>query len=241
MLPRVECDGRARRLGHSVLAAGSTLHAAAVAGVLGRLRAVGEAEDEAARRRVRVREHELGAPIYGDERAGLYARAPIAVAADVGELLYVLALGRRVRRVVEFGASLGVSTIHLAAALRDGGGGSVLTTELLPEKARRAEANLAEAGLADLVEVRAGDARETLRDLAGPVDLLFLDGSNDLYLPVLALVEPRLAPGGLVVADMSRDDPHHDRYRRHVGDPARGYASLEVPVGDGVVLSARRS
>ncbi len=240
MLPAVDCDGHARRLGHPVLADGSTLRSAAVAGVLARLRTLGSAEDETARRRVRAREHELGASVCGAERAALYARAPIAVAADVAELLYVLALGRRVRRVVEFGASLGCSTIHLAAAIRDAGGGSVVTTELLAEKARGAEANLVEAGLADLVDVRVGDALETLRDLAGPVDLLFLDGANDLYLAVLALVEPRLGPGGLVVADMSRDDPHHARYRRHVGDPARGYASIEVPLDDGVVLSARR-
>ncbi len=57
-----------------------------------------------------------------------------------------------------------------------------------------------------LVELRAGDALETLIDLAEPVDLLFLDGRNDLYLPVLRLVEPRLAPEALVAADLNAED-----------------------------------
>lgn len=215
------------------------LRSDAVTKVLRRLRAAGEAEDGPAKLRVRTRESELGQKIYGRERADLYGRAPIAITEEVGELLYMLALWRRARTIVEFGASLGVSTIYLAAAVRDAGSGRVITTELEPEKARLASANLAEAGLADLVDLRVGDALETLRDLAGPVDLLFLDGWNDLYLPVLELVAPHLAPGALVAADMSKDDPHHVLYREYVRDPARRYFTIELPLDDGVVLSVR--
>jgi predicted O-methyltransferase YrrM len=215
----------------------STLCSEAVTRVLARLREAGRVEDEPAKRRVRAREAEAGRKIYGRERADLYGQAPIAVTHEVGELLYVLALGRRM--VVEFGTSLGVSTIYLASAIRDAGDGVVITTEFQPDKAARAAANLAEAGLADVVELRVGDALETLRDLDGPVDLLFLDGWNDLYLQVLEALEPHLRPGALVAADMSKDDPHHDRYRAHVRDPAHGYFSTEVPLDDGVVISVR--
>ena len=216
-----------------------TLRSDNVTRVLARLRETGSAEDEPGKRRVRAREAELGRKIYGRERADLYGQAPIAVADEVGELLYLLAFGCRARIIVEFGTSLGVSTIYLASAVRDAGEGIVIATELQPEKARRAAANLAEAGVADVVDLRVGDALETLRDLPGPIDLLFLDGWNDLYLTVLEMLEPRLPPGALVAADMSRDDPHHARYRAHMRDPAHGYFTTELPLDDGVVLSVR--
>jgi predicted O-methyltransferase YrrM len=196
----------------------STLRSAPVRRVLARLAAMGEAEDAAARRRVRAREEELDSKVYGAERAELYGGAPIAIAREVGELLFVLATGRRASTLVEFGASLGVSTIYLAAALRDAGGGALISTELRPDKAELARANLVEAGLDDLVELRVGDARNTLRDLPGDVDLLFLDGWNDLYIPVLELVGARLRTGALVVADLSADDPNCLAYREHVHD-----------------------
>ena len=98
------------------------------------------------------------------------------------------------RTVVEFGMSFGISTIHLAAAVRDNGSGRVITTELDDRKVVRATAHLDEAGLLDCVNVRHGDAMETLRDLEGPVDLVFLDGWKLLYLPVLQLLEPKLRP-----------------------------------------------
>jgi predicted O-methyltransferase YrrM len=216
-----------------------TLRSEAVVAVLDRLVAAGAEEDEVAKRRVRTREAELGRKVYGRERSELYGTAPIAVTRDVGELLYVLATGARARTIVEFGASLGFSTIHLAAALRDAGGGRLITTELDERRARLAATNLAEAGLDDLVELRVGDAQATLRDLTGPVDLLFLDGWNDLYVAILELVEPRLRPGALVVADLSTDDPACAAYRADVEDPARGYVSVTLPLDAGVVVSVR--
>src|SRR5262245_4083519 len=217
----------------------SALRSEPVTRVLARLREAGRLEDEPAKRRVRAREAEAGRKIYGRERADLYGQAPIAVTHEVGELLYVLAAARRPSTVVEFGTSLGVSTMYLASARRGAGAGVAIATEFKPEKAARASANLAEAGLADVVDLRAGDALETLRDLDGPIDLLFLDGWNDLYLAVLTALEPHLRPGALVAADMSKDDPHHDRYRAYVHDPAHGYLSTEVPLDDGVVISVR--
>jgi predicted O-methyltransferase YrrM len=217
----------------------SRLHDPAVAAVLSRLRDQADAEDPPAKARVADRERVLGRNVYGQERVELYAGAPLAIAADVGELLYVLALARRARTIVEFGASVGYSTIHLAAAVRDVGGGSLITTELSADKARDAVANLAEAHLAELVEIRIGDARERLRDLHDGVDLLFLDGWNDLYEEVLDVVAPRLSAGAFVVADLSKGNEALERYRARMLDPGSGYASVELPLDDGVVLSAR--
>jgi predicted O-methyltransferase YrrM len=147
---------------------------------------------------------------------------------------------RRAQRVVEFGCSVGISTIYLAAAIRDGGDlGEIVTTELLPEKIGIARKNLMEAGLGDLVEWREGDALETLRQLPESIDLVFLDGRNDLYLAVLTLIEPNLAPDALVVADLNTEDPDLHPYLDYVRDPDNGYSSVQIPLADGVEVSVR--
>ena len=99
----------------------------------------------------------------------------------------------------------GVSTTYLAAALRDNGGGRVITTEFEASKVERERENLTEAGRSDLVEFREGDALQTLaRDLPETLDVLLLDGAKALYADVLALAESRLRPGSLVLADDAR-------------------------------------
>jgi predicted O-methyltransferase YrrM len=217
----------------------STLRDPNVAAVLARLRAQADAEDAPAKVRVQAREGELGHKIYGRERVVASGGAPLAISAEVARLLYVLAVARRPRTIVEFGASLGYSTIHLAAALRDAGAGRLITTELSAAKAGAATVNICDAGLDDVVEVRMGDALDTLADLDADVDFLFLDGSNDLYRGVLELVAPRLAPGALIVADLSSGDPELERYQAHMLDPGSGYVSVHVPLDDGVVISTR--
>lgn len=209
--------------------------------MLERLREQAATEDAPAIARMRAHEGDLGHRVYGRERAAVYGpAAPLAIKPEVGELLYVLALARRARTIVEFGASLGFSTIHLAAAVRDLGAGRVITTEIEPDKARAARENFAAAGLADLVDLRVGDALETLSDVRD-VEMLFLDGWNNLYLAVLGLLEPALTPGALVVADLSEDDPEQGPYCERMRDPGGGYATVEVPLDAGVVVSVRTS
>ncbi len=166
----------------------STISSPAVASVLDRLHAQADDEDPRAARRVHARETELGRRLAQEQRYELYGAAPLSIAREVGQLLYLLALSTRPRRIVEFGSSLGVSTVYLAAALRDGGGGTLITSEHHEQKVKLAQQNLTDAGLADLIELRYGDALHTLADIAEPVDLVFLDGRNDLYLPVLRLL-----------------------------------------------------
>lgn len=159
----------------------------------------------------------------------------LPVSRETGRLLYMLARAAKARSVVEFGTSFGISTLHLAAAVRDNGGGRVITTEFEPAKVARARQHLAEGGLSELVEVRAGDALQTLSsDLPDSIDLLLLDGAKSLYAEVLALVEPRLRPGALIVADNADYSPE---YLAHVRAPASGY--LSVPFADDVELSMR--
>jgi predicted O-methyltransferase YrrM len=213
-----------------------------VACVLARLRSEGEAHDRGAKRRVAEQQASAGARLGVAERAVLCRDAPIAVSEGVAALLYLLTRARAPCRVVEFGASLGVSTIYLAAALRDGGHGSLVTTEIDPPKATALTANLRDAGLDGLVEVRVGDALETLRTLPESVDLLCLDGWNELYLPVLRLVAPRLSADALIVADLSADDPDLRPYLEHVRDARSGeWSSTTLPLDAGVEISIRRA
>ncbi|MBZ9732179.1 MULTISPECIES: O-methyltransferase [unclassified Mesorhizobium] len=159
----------------------------------------------------------------------------LAVSPETGTLLYMLARSTGARIIVEFGTSFGISTLYLAAALRDNGGGRLITTEFEPSKVTRAKANLTEGGLIDLVEIREGDALETLStDLPDRIDLLLLDGAKALYPEILSLVESRLRPGALVIADNADFSPD---YLERVRAPAGGYMS--TPFGDDVELSMR--
>ncbi|HZM79580.1 MAG TPA: class I SAM-dependent methyltransferase [Candidatus Limnocylindrales bacterium] len=140
----------------------------------------------------------------------------IPVSRNDGWLLHALARGTDARRIVEFGASFGISTLYLAEAVRANGGGQVITTEIEASKCRAAEANIREAGLEGVATVLEGDALETLKDVDGPIDLLFLDGWKDLYVPVLDLIAPKLRPGAVIMADnvnMPDTKPYLERVR----------------------------
>ena len=148
----------------------------------------------------------------------------LPVSRNTGRLLYMLARSTNARSIVEFGTSFGLSTLHLAAALRDNGGGRLITTEFEQSKVARARENLAAGGLADLVEIREGDALETLAsDLPDTIDLLLLDGAKSLYMDVLGLVESRLRPGAVIIADNA---DHCPEYLEHVGNPDTAYLSM---------------
>ncbi|MEY9158529.1 O-methyltransferase [Bradyrhizobium japonicum] len=170
----------------------------------------------------------------------LYGRlkdVPLAVSRETGHLLYMLARSSRAKVIVEFGTSFGISTLHLAAGLRDNGGGRLITSEFEPSKAARARDNLSAGGLIDLVEIREGDALKTLSaDLPDTVDLVLLDGAKALYPEILNLVEGHLKPGAIIVADNADDSPD---YLARVRGPASGYMS--TPFAEDVELSVRIS
>lgn len=159
----------------------------------------------------------------------------LPVSRQTGVLLYMLARGIGARSIVEYGTSFGISTLHLAAALRDNGGGRLITSEFEPSKVARARQHLSEGGVIDLVEIREGDALETLKtDLPETIDLVLLDGAKALYPDILSLLESRLRPGALIVADNA---DHSPEYLERVRKPGGGY--LSVPFAEDVELSLR--
>ncbi|HEV7323053.1 MAG TPA: class I SAM-dependent methyltransferase [Ensifer sp.] len=149
---------------------------------------------------------------------GLMKDLWLPVSRETGNLLYMLARSSGARTIVEFGTSFGISTLYLSAALRDNGGGQLITSEFEPSKVIRAGQNLADGGLRDLVEIREGDALKTFADLPDGIDLVLLDGAKSIYLDVFRLLEPRLKPGALIVADNADKCPEYLDYIRAAED-----------------------
>ena len=162
----------------------------------------------------------------------------IPISREQGEFLYLTARSIGARNVVEFGTSFGISTLYLAAAVRDNGGGLVIGTEIEPAKHERALAHLTEAGLSELVDVRLGDATETLRELPEPIDLVLMDGWKDLYLPVLELIKPKLHPGSIILADNIFTFRKALRpYVEYMQSGQNGFSSTTLHIGEGFEYS----
>ncbi len=140
------------------------------------------------------------------------------------------------RTIVEYGLSYGISTLHSAAAVRDNGFGRIITTEMNTTKIAASRATFAEAGVSDLITILEGDARETLKTVDSPIDFLLLDGWPDLDLTILNIVENKLAPGALVIADNIGFESSKP-YLEYVRNPENGYVSVASPIGECMELS----
>ena len=169
----------------------------------------------------------------------------IALDRDKAEFCYQLCRALRAKRVVEAGTSFGVSTLYLAAAVRDnlhhdGGTGLVIGTEHEPPKAAAARAHFSEAGLSELIELRVGDLQQTLKDIRPPVDFMLIDIWTPMARPALELVAPALRPGAIVVCDNTTQfrDAYHD-YFEFVNDPKNGLRTMTLPFAGGFELTVR--
>ncbi|MGO9417667.1 MAG: O-methyltransferase [Syntrophobacteraceae bacterium] len=179
----------------------------------------------------------LGGPFDDLKVASFLDNAFIPVAP---RLLYVLVRTLRPTVAVEFGTLFGLYAIHIAAALRDNGVGRLIATELNHQKASFAVEHLQQAGFGDLVEVRQGDAFETLSDVT-EIGFLLLVGWKALYLAMLQKLEPALKSASLiVVGDLKIMPEMLQPYLTYVRDPENGYNSCELPFDDGLELSLRK-
>jgi predicted O-methyltransferase YrrM len=161
----------------------------------------------------------------------------VALEPAKAELCYLLCRGLKATRVVEVGTSFGVSTLYLAAAVRDNGGGVVIGTEHEAAKAAAARATFADAGVADLIDLREGDLRETLKTIGGPVDFVLMDIWTEMARPAIELIGPHLRPGAMVVADNTSSFRHPYRhFFDYVADPANRLRSMTLPFEGGLEL-----
>jgi predicted O-methyltransferase YrrM len=215
--------------------------------LLDRLHTASDAQTEA------IREH-----YDGRDRAT--GRAPEAQAAltktfladklyaldrDKAEFCYQLCRAIDARRVVEIGTSYGVSTLYLAAAVRDnvragGGNGVVIGTEYEPEKARAAREHFDEAGLSSFIDLREGDLRDTLRDIEDAVDFMLVDIWIPMSRPALELVAPHLRPRAVVVCDNTgRERSAYADYFAFINDPTQHFRTMTLPFNGGFEMSVR--
>jgi predicted O-methyltransferase YrrM len=167
----------------------------------------------------------------------------VALDKDKAEFCYQLIRASGARRVVEIGTSYGVSTVYLAAAVRDnlaanGGEGVVIGTEYERDKAAAARALFAETGLSSLIDLREGDLRETLRDLAAPIGFVLMDIWIPMVMPAIELVAPRMRTGALVVADNTAQAQNdYGPYFAYLA--AHGFRTLTLPFEGGLEMSVK--
>jgi predicted O-methyltransferase YrrM len=169
----------------------------------------------------------------------------VALDRDKAEFCYQLCRAISARRIVEAGTSLGVSTIYLAAALRDnivavGGSGTVIATEYEPAKARAARTLFQQAGLDELIDLREGDLQDTVTRIDGPIDFMLVDIWIDMARPALELVAPHLRDGAIVICDNTEQyRSEYCSYFDFINDPANRFRTMTLPFKGGLEMSIR--
>ena len=165
----------------------------------------------------------------------------LPVGEEVAELCVNLVVARRARIIVELGSSYGFSTLYLAEAARRTGG-RLYSYEIVPAKQQYAHSQLAEAGLAQFVEWRLGDAVSLLGSQPGPIEFVLLDLWKDLYVSCLDAFYPNLAENGVIVADnmLYPEQARRDAavYREAVRRKP-GIEAVLLPIGQGIDLACR--
>ena len=124
----------------------------------------------------------------------------LPVGVDVGRVLHSLIIARKPKRILEIGTSYGYSTLFLADAAK-AIGAKVITLELADYKQEHAKEKISEAGLADHVDFRLGDAIELITADPGPFDFVLLDIWKSLYVPCFDAMYPKLSAEGIIAAD----------------------------------------
>jgi len=169
-----------------------------------------------------------------------FADKLVALERDKAEFCYVLCRALGARRIVELGTSFGVSTLYLAAAVRDNGGGLVIGTENEPQKVAAARSNFTAAGVGDLIELREGDVRETLKDLVAPIDFVLFDIWADAVRPALEILLPRLRRGSVVCADNTAGRPvGYKALFEVLDDVSHGFHTVTLPFKGGFEVSVK--
>jgi predicted O-methyltransferase YrrM len=225
----------------------SVLHDALLERLLAKLHAESDEQTQAIREH--YDEHDRAVDRSPEEQAArtksFLSDKLYALDRDKAEFCYQLCRTIDARQIVEIGTSYGVSTLYLAAALRDnlgaaGGDGVVIGTEYEPEKARAARAHFEEAGLSGFIDLREGDLRETLRQIDGPVDFMLVDIWIPMARPALELVAPHLRPGAIVVCDNT--EQHRAAYADYfafIKYPAQHFRTMTLPFSGGLEMSVR--
>jgi predicted O-methyltransferase YrrM len=185
----------------------------------------------------RIKAGDLSWEGFDERLTAFMADKLVALEPIKAEFCHLMCRSLRATRVVEVGTSFGVSTLYLAAAVRANGGGTVIGTEHEPAKAAAARGTFAEAGLADLIDLREGDLRETLKVIEGPVDFVLMDIWTEMARPAMELITPHLRPGAVVMADNTVQAARgYEPFFAFVNDPANGLTTMTLPFDGGLEM-----
>ena len=164
----------------------------------------------------------------------------LAVSEEDGRFLRVLIGASKAKRALEIGGASGYSAIWIGMGLRETGG-TLVTMEYDPVRAKELAENIKRAGLSDIVTVVSGDAFAHLPTLPGSFDFVFLDAWKKDYKKFLDLVYPRLDAGGLFVAHnvvnkRSEMEDFLDAVHKH---PSL-WTTIVSPSSEGMSVSVKR-
>lgn len=196
---------------------------------------------------------EDSALVYRIEQEAREAEVPI-VRTETRELLKVLELIQKPKRLLEVGTAVGFSSIYMSRYLPEGG--RITTIEKYPPRIAKAKENIALAEAEDKITLLEGDAEDWLKELQEPFDMIFMDAAKGQYIHFLPEVLRLLAPGGVLISDNVLQDgdvleSHYavSKRNRTIYSRMREYLytikhhpELEtaiVPIGDGVAISTR--
>jgi len=124
----------------------------------------------------------------------------IPIGFDAGRFISKLIETRKFKNILEVGTSHGYSTLWMADAIKRTGG-KIITIEKRKKKVEIAQSNFKRAGMDDVIEIKQGNAKDTLAKLEGIFDFVLLDARKDEYIDYFKMIEPKLSVGGIVVAD----------------------------------------
>lgn len=158
-----------------------------------------------------------------------------------GRLLYDLVLKHDFRRALEIGTSTGHSGIWIAWALSKTGG-RLVTLEIDPRRHREAVANFTEAGLADYVDARLGDAHQIVQMLEGPFDFVFSDADKEWYTNYFVALWPKMQPGGCFTAHNVRSPSQRGirEFLEHLTTVPDGATTIDRSSSAGVSITCKR-
>jgi predicted O-methyltransferase YrrM len=167
-------------------------------------------------------------------------RGQLAVSEEDGRFLRLLVTSSGSTRALEIGAASGYSAIWIGLGLRETGG-RLVTIEYDPQRAKEAQANIAKAGLSDIVQVVSGDAFKAIPGIQGQFDFVFLDAWKRDYQRFFEMVYPRMPGRGVFVAhNVLNKKSEMGDFLTTIATHPNLFTTIVAPSGEGVSVSVKR-
>jgi predicted O-methyltransferase YrrM len=167
-------------------------------------------------------------------------KGQLAVSEEDGRFLRVLVATRGAKRALEIGGASGYSAIWIGSGLKETGG-KLVTIEYDPDRAKELAENVRRAGVADVVQVVAGDAFQQIPKLEGTFDFVFLDAWKKDYKRFFDLVYPRLDSRGVFIAhNVVNKKSEMEDFLAAIHEHPSLWTTIVSPSSEGMAVSVKR-